>query len=302
MIATTNSKTEVSYRDRQTGKIIPETIFMEDTLRWLYENPLGFEIFERLLNNYSFSDMVGKWQDRPCNQKRIKKFIYKYHINIEEAELPLGKYDNFNDFFSRRLKLDARPFVASKNVLTSAGDGKIIVYPFLEKESLIPVKRGLISPEYLLSDNATAKIYFGGSALVLRLAPYDYHRFHFVDDGLAGNVRNIKGQYHSVNPIALDKVPQLYYFNKRTVTELTSSKLGKITYVEVGAFCVGSIIQTFIPGYVTRGQEKGYFRLGGSTSVLLFEPGAIRFDNDLVADSEQGLEVQVKTGTRIGIK
>uniref|UniRef100_UPI0020124CC8 phosphatidylserine decarboxylase n=1 Tax=Argonema antarcticum TaxID=2942763 RepID=UPI0020124CC8 len=67
-------------------------------------------------------------------------------------------------------------------------------------------------------------------------------------------------------------------------------------------FCVGSIIQTFIPGYVTRGQEKGYFRLGGSTIVLLFEPGAIRFDDDLVADSEQGLEVQVKTGTRIGIK
>ena len=59
-------------------------------------------------------------------------------------------------------------FVAEPNVLTSTADGKIIVYPSLEKGSLISVKRGLISPEYLLSDDAAAKIYFGGSALVLR--------------------------------------------------------------------------------------------------------------------------------------
>lgn len=294
--------TEIRYRDRQTGMIISETILMEDTLRCFYENPLGFEIFNRLLNNSFFCWFIGKWQDRPGNQKRIREFVAKYNIAIQEAELPLEKYSNFNQFFSRRLKLDARPFVTDPNVLTSPADGKIIVYPRLEQKSLIPVKGGLISIDVLLAGDASAKTYLGGSALVLRLAPYDYHRFHFIDDGLAGYVRNIPGRYHSVNPIALDKIPQLYCRNKRTFTEFISKHFGRIAYVEVGAFCVGTIIQTFAPGCVTRGQEKGVFRFGGSTVVLLFEAGTIRFDDDLIADSKQGLEVQVQAGSRIGIK
>ena len=34
--------------------------------------------------------------------------------------------------------------------------------------------------------------------------------------------------------------------------------------------------------------EKGYFDFGGSTVVLVFEPGRIRFDDDLLANSERG--------------
>ncbi len=49
-----------------------------------------------------------------------------------------------------------------------------------------------------------------------------------------------------------------------------------------------------------RGQEKGYFRFGGSTIVLLFEADRVVFDDDLLADSATGLEVQVQVGTRIG--
>lgn len=298
----TDLKTEVCYRDRQTGEVIAESIEMENTLRWFYENPFGLKIFERLLNNSIFCWLVGKWQDLPGSKKRIIDFVSKYNINLAEAELTLEEYASFNEFFSRRLKPDARPFVTEQNVLIAPADGKILVYPRLEQESLIPVKGGLISLQILLSCEATAKTYFGGDALVLRLAPYDYHRFHFIDDGEAGSVRNIKGRYHSVNPIALSKIPQLYCRNKRSVTSFASKHFGRIAYVEVGAFCVGTIIQTFTPGYLTKGQEKGYFRFGGSTIVLLFEPGTIRFDDDLIADSERGLEVQVRAGSRIGVK
>ena len=37
-------------------------------------------------------------------------------------------------------------------------------------------------------------------------------------------------------------------------------------------------------------QEKGYFDFGGSTIVLVFEEGAIRFDEDLVKNTAEGLE------------
>ncbi len=70
--------------------------------------------------------------------------------------------------------------------------------------------------------------------------------------------------------------------------------------MEIGAFLNASIVQTYAPGPVARGQEKGFFQFGGSTVVLLFEPGAVVFDDDLVRDSAQGLEVHVQAGSQVG--
>lgn len=57
------TKTEVSYRDRQTVKIVTEKIFAENTLRWFYEDALGFKVFNYLLNNQIFSEIYGKYHD-----------------------------------------------------------------------------------------------------------------------------------------------------------------------------------------------------------------------------------------------
>jgi phosphatidylserine decarboxylase len=299
---TISTPTEVSYRDRETGKIVSEKIFSEKTLRWLYEDALGFKVFNYLLNNRIFCGLYGKSQDLPTSRKKIKEFVAQYQINTEEIELPLSSYRSFNAFFSRRLKPEARPFVTNPDVFCAPGDGKVLAYPFLAEETRIPVKGASITLESLLASEVTAKTYRGGAALIVRLAPYDYHRFHFPDFGEASPAKNIKGQYHSVNPIALAKVPDLFCRNKRSVTEFCSQNFGRIAYIEVGAITVGSIVQTYTPGIVNKGQEKGYFQYGGSTLVLLFEPGAIAFDEDLIRDSAQNLEVQVLAGSQIGTK
>ena len=72
--------------------------------------------------------------------------------------------------------------------------------------------------------------------------------------------------------------------------------------MQIGAFTVGSIQQRYRPGArVAKGQHKAYFELGGSTVVLLFEPGRVAFDEDLLANTEAGLETFVRMGERIGI-
>jgi phosphatidylserine decarboxylase len=299
---TISTPREVSYRDRETGKIVSEKIFSEKTLRWLYEDALGFKVFNYLLNNRIFCGLYGKSQDLPTSRKKIKEFVAQYQINTEEIELPLSSYRSFNAFFSRRLKPEARPFVTNPDVFCAPGDGKVLAYPFLAEETRIPVKGASITLESLLASEVTAKTYRGGAALIVRLAPYDYHRFHFPDLGEASPAKNIKGQYHSVNPIALAKVPDLFCRNKRSVTEFGSQNFGRIAYIEVGAITVGSIVQTYRPGIVNKGQEKGYFQYGGSTLVLLFEPGAIAFDQDLIRDSAQNREVQVLAGSQLGTK
>jgi len=239
-------------------------------------------------------------QDKRRSRRKIAGFVEEHGIRAEEAELPLEEYRSFNAFFTRRLRADARPFAEDPDVLCAPGDGKALVFPVVDRTVKLPAKGASFSPAALLASGDQAKRFLGGSALVLRLAPYDYHRFHFPDSGEAGAVRCLRGEYHVVNPIALACVPELLCRNKRAVTVMDSDHFGRVAYVEIGALAVASIVQTYGPGRVERGQEKGYFQFGGSTIILLFEPGAAAFDEDLVRDSAEGMEVQVLAGSRIG--
>jgi phosphatidylserine decarboxylase len=70
--------------------------------------------------------------------------------------------------------------------------------------------------------------------------------------------------------------------------------------MEIGATCVGSIVQTFDrAASVAKGGEKGYFAFGGSCVVTLFARGRIRFDRDLVEQSRQQIEVYARMGERM---
>ncbi|AKG20845.1 phosphatidylserine decarboxylase [Calothrix sp. 336/3] len=295
----TEERIELRYRDRQTGKLVTEAVFLEAGLRWFYENPLGWRIFNYTLNNYFICWLHSKWQDRPGSRKKILKFASEYQINLSEAELQPEAYPNFNAFFARKLKPGSRCFPRNSGILPAPADGKILVFPKLAAETLLPIKGTHKFLATLLSSPITAKQYLQGSALIIRLAPPDYHRFHFPDDGIAYPTQYIPGKYHSVNPIALAKVPDLFCQNQRAITKFISQQFGEIIYIEIGAFCIGTIKQTFAPGTVIQGQEKGYFRFGGSTIILLFEPGIIQFDDDLIQDSAMNLEIKVKAGEAI---
>jgi phosphatidylserine decarboxylase len=81
---------------------------------------------------------------------------------------------------------------------------------------------------------------------------------------------------------------------------LTGTNCGPMLQIEVGALTVGSIVQTYERGPMRKGQEKGYFHFGGSTVILLTEPGRVVPDRDLLDATAQGLETLVKVGARIG--
>lgn len=292
----------ICFRDRQSGQLLPESIPGEAALRWFYQSRLGFLCFSLLVNHAFVCWLYGKWQKRPWTRRQIAPFVARHRIDLEEVELPLEHYPSFNAFFTRRLRPGARPFAAEPEVLCSPADGKALVCPRLEEGVRLPVKGEGVSAAQILGSEEKGRRYAGGAALVVRLAPYDYHRFHFLDSGQAGPARALGREYHSVNPIALARLTRVFAINRRAITYLKSEHFGRVAYVEVGAFAVGSIVQTYAPGPVARGQEKGYFQFGGSTLVLLFEAGAVEFDQDLVRDSAEGLEVHVKTGSRIGRK
>ena len=93
---------------------------------------------------------------------------------------------------------------------------------------------------------------------------------------------------------------EIFCLNKREYTTVKNPVFGNVIMAEVGATMVGSMVQTYSGDFVNKGDEKGYFKFGGSTVVLLFEKNKIRLDNDLLINTLKGYETSVKQGERIG--
>jgi phosphatidylserine decarboxylase len=235
--------------------------------------------------------------DRTYSAKKIHPFIKDFDIDmsiVQEQE-----FKNFNDFFTRKLKVDARPINTSTNIVVSPADGKILAYADISNSDFI-IKGKRFDVSSFLDNPDLAQKYHDGSLLIIRLAPVDYHRFHFPVSGNLSQNKKIEGDYYSVNPFALRKKAEIFCLNKREYTILSNPLFGDVIMAEVGATLVGSIEQTFKGSSVNKGEEKGYFKFGGSTVVLLFEKSKIHIDEDLLINTANGYETTVKMGKRIG--
>lgn len=292
---------EMLYVNRETGKVEQERIICSSLVKFFIETRIGRALYSVLCKNSLFSRIVGWCQRLRVTRYFIKPFVTKYRICIEESASPLHDYASFNDFFVRKLKPDARPICQGEDICVTPADGAYLVFPSMADLSLFTIKNKPFSLESFLGDPQLAHQYAQGSVAIARLAPFDYHRFHFPIAGIAEAPRRINGHLFSIHPLMLKRNFEVFTENKREITIITSKEFGEVAYVEVGALNVGSIHQTFSPGsYVKKGAEKGFFAFGGSTVVLLFQPQRIIFDADLVGYSAQGLETRCRMGQSLG--
>ncbi len=239
--------------------------------------------------------------DRPSTRRKIATFIQDYELDATEFVRDVDDFANFNEFFFRELKPEARPIDPDPASVVFPADGRHLCVPDLSRCQGLFVKGEMFDLTTLLDDHVLADQYAQGSLLLSRLCPVDYHRFHFPVAGVPGPTRLINGPLLSVNPIALCQNIHILTTNKRCLTMLETQSFGKVLVMEIGATCVGSICQTYADGAtVAKGSEKGYFRFGGSSTITIFQPGRIQFDQDLVENSQQNRELYARVGDRMG--
>jgi phosphatidylserine decarboxylase len=293
----------IKYYNRKTKAYETEKVAGEKYLNWTYSSPIGMTLLEALIKKKFFSSLYGWYLDRGLSKKKINSFINEFSLDMSIAEKEQQHFTSFNDFFYRKLKSHARPIDMDKNSVVSLGDGKLYAYENIDLEKIVQVKGFTYSLRELIKDDNIAKKFDRGTCLILRLCPTDYHRFHFIDSGICQATTKISGAYYSVNPVALQKVEKLFCENKREWSIFHSDNFGDVLYVEVGATCVGSIIQTYAPNKkVNKGDEKGYFKFGGSTVILFFEPDKIKIDKDIIEQTEKGIETYILMGEKLGAR
>lgn len=262
----------------------------------LYGNAFG-RMLLKPLTAPAVSRLAGRFLSTRASCAIIGPFVRRHNIDLQQFE-PVH-YRSYNEFFSRKIRPEARPVDMDPRHLISPCDSKLTVLP-ITPEGRFRLKHTDYTASSLLRDPALAETYHGGWALIFRLTVDDYHRYCYVAEGEKEDNVAIAGVLHTVNPIANDHYP-IYKENSREYSILHSRVFGDILMMEVGALLVGRIVNHQGKATVCRGQEKGFFQFGGSTVVVLLKENTLRIDRDILENSEAGIETVVRYGEKIGV-
>ncbi|MCG8325992.1 MAG: archaetidylserine decarboxylase [Thiotrichales bacterium] len=272
-----------------------------------------------LLPQHSLSRLVhflARIEHEAWKNFLISQFIRVFRVDMTEAEDPdPGSYASFNNFFARALQADARPLAGDTAAIISPVDGYLSEFGTITNNTLLQAKGRDYSLDSLLAGNpALAARFSAGRYATLYLSPKNYHRIHMPYGGRLDQMIYVPGRLFAVNQPTVGQVDQLFSRNERAIT-VFSTPIGNMAIIMVGAIFVGNIetvwageinspypkeIRTDLyqslarPITLERGAEMGRFNMG-STVILLFEDGAMEWDDGL----SQGQAIRM--GQKLGI-
>jgi len=304
-----SQKFSIKLFNRYTQNEEVELVYGQESIEFAYNSLLG-KALAPVIGSRLLSQIYGSFQDKESSRKKVPQFLKDFHINtsdyengsIENVEFK-DSFKNFNEFFIRKFKEGRREFIQDTNLLSAFAEARYYGYEKLTEDFRAPVKGYELSAEKLLENKTLAKDFMGGPVMIARLCPVDYHRYHYPDSGVTSKNYLIKGDFHSVNPLALLHRKDIFVKNERRVSILETENFGKMAYIEVGATCVGKIIQSFDESKpFKRGDEKGYFLFGGSTVIVLGEAGKWSPSSDILLNTKKGIETYIHLGDEVGAK
>jgi phosphatidylserine decarboxylase len=287
----------IQIYDRARETVYDEPQYGEKRLNFLYDTTPGRILLRVIFARPWYSNMNATLNSTRRSTRKIGPLVRQF--NIDMNEYPGQTYTSYDSFITRKIDPAKRPVAAQPNALIAVADSRLQAYP-ITADGRIPVKQGSYTIAELLTDPDLAVTYEDGVCLVFRLATPDYHRYCFVDDGQVIRVRTIRGMLHSVQPVSAKRYRPLSE-NCRQYSVIETLNLGTVVTVEVGALLVGRIHNYEITT-CRRGQEKGYFSLGGSTICLLLKSGTVKIDPDIMEYSRRHIETKVRLGEKIGEK
>lgn len=286
---------------------------------WLTYNPLPenpgkyIEPFDELANSAKgellfndnvfsswfirFLDARGEYLGTNASASSIPLWINDTSIHIEDYVIPEGGFQCFNDFFLRNIKSGSRPLAGGTDpsVLVSPADGSIFRIFADDVETNFRVKRDVINIRQALNNNLYAERFIGGDVVDILLWFTDYHHFHSPVSGRIVFIGEYPGSYN-YNFADVNWYKELAR-HKRVCYLIESDRFGIVAMIPVGFWGVGSIINERVVGErIEKGDEMGHFAYGGSSILLVFEPGSVKFIPEITEEY-----LPVKAMAQLGI-
>jgi phosphatidylserine decarboxylase len=229
---------------------------------------------------------------RPWKDWQIRLFARFYGVDMSQTVEPdLASYPDFNSFFTRALRPEARPLPAEAHILVAPADGRLMAFGRIEDGRLLQAKGRWFSLQSLLGgDPEWANTFRDGEFATVYLSPRDYHRVHMPAAGRLIEMRYVPGRLFSVSVSMSRLVDGLFARNERLITWFETA-FGPMAVILVGALFVGGI-ETVWADRITppharsprswrypqdtgqapelqRGAELGRFNMGSTVITLL---------------------------------
>lgn len=192
---------------------------------------------------------------QPFCRPFIAWFIRAFNVDLSTASnQDIKRFTNFNAFFTRALRHDARPIDTTPNALVSPVDGRFSQLGNIDKGRIFQAKQSFYNCELLLGQHVNSEKYLHGSFANIYLSPRDYHRIHMPIDGELLSVSYIPGRLFSVAPAFVENIPRLFARNERVVCEFKTAT-GYLAMAFVGAINVAAI-DTVWQGRITPNRQR----------------------------------------------
>jgi phosphatidylserine decarboxylase len=247
-----------------------------------------------LLPKNILSSLLGNLADLPLPETVVNFFItiFRRYYKIDMTEVAESSFKTWNDFFTRRLRLDCRPIAEGSIKIVSPVDGVVGCFGKIDRNTLFQAKGIPYSLNNLLVNPKYAKLFQNGYYITFYLSPRHYHRIHSPLQGTIEELLYIPGTLYPVNACGVEHIPGIFTLNERLITFLRNEFAGLVAVVKIGATVVGkikvvydqiesnrerfSISRKYSGLLIRKGEELGRFQMG-STVILFFEPGKIMF-------------------------
>lgn len=267
-----------------------------------------FIALQKLVPQHGLSRLAGRFAQSEVpwiKQLFINQFAKAYGISLAEAEREqLDDYRNFNDFFTRALKPDARPIAQDPFTIVSPADGSVSQAGMIRSGELMQAKGHNYSLNSLAGQ--LGQDFENGTFCTIYLAPSDYHRVHLPFSGTLTDTLAVPGELFSVNAHTTRSIEGLFARNERIVCRF-DTQFGPMLVILVGAMIVASIETDWLGPtspytqlehnthhlVYERGDEIGRFLLG-STVICCFPRGVMNLTPNMTA------EATVRMGAPIG--
>ncbi|MCL1079218.1 hypothetical protein D5R81_14715 [Parashewanella spongiae] len=219
----------------------------------------------------SFLNERKAFLNSPESAANIQEFIDDTKTKINEFIVPKSGFMNFNSFFQRKLKKNARVVSMANNekCLNSPVDGT-----FNKEDSILPnflntqvkLKTDTLSTKEVFNNSPYASKFVGGNVLNITLNYYNAHWLYSPVNGKIVDQNILAGLYNLES--SNQDLPQ----HKRGYLIVNTEKFGYVGIVAVGLQTVSEVnFLSSINDDVKKGDVLGHFGYGGSTVIVFFE-------------------------------
>jgi len=278
-------------------------------LNWPMATTAGFAAFLNDKVNKLFKEILNYWavylttydsakvlNDDPRHgwfgedaMEAMPNFAKEFKCNPEDKYYGFKSWD---DFFTREFQDGIRPVDSPDDDSIVANACESAPFKFardVRRRDFFWIKNQQYSLEFILNMNELANKFYGGTIYQAFLSATSYHRWHSPVSGTIYKTELVDGSYYSQtyniqDDPAAPNMSQGYisHVAARGIVYIQADNpdIGLMIFVSIGMSEVSSNEIAVKEGQrIKKGDQLGMFHYGGSTHLLIFQPGVdVEFD------------------------